>query len=64
MELKFNNGKFRIMQIADVQDTQNTSDATIRFIREALEATKPDLVVFTGDQIKGYGISLFYRLLR
>lgn len=59
MELKFNNGKFRIMQIADVQDTQNTSDATVRFIREALKATKPDLVVFTGDQIKGYGFYLF-----
>ena len=59
MKLKFNNGNFRIMQIADVQDTQNTSEATIRFIRDALKATKPDLVVFTGDQIKGYGISLF-----
>ncbi len=59
MELKFNNGKFRIMQIADVQDTQNTSDATVRFIRDALKATKPDLVVFTGDQIKGYGFYLF-----
>ncbi len=59
MELKFNNGKFRIMQIADVQDTQKTSDATVRFIREALKQAKPDLVVFTGDQIKGYGFYLF-----
>ncbi len=58
MELKFNNGKFRIMQIADVQDTQNTSDATVRFIREALKKAKPDLVVFTGDQVKGYGFYL------
>lgn len=59
MELKFNNGKFRIMQIADVQDTQKTSDATVRFIREALKVAKPDLVVFTGDQIKGYGFYLY-----
>ncbi len=59
MELKFNNGKFRIMQIADIQDTQRTSDATVRFIREALNKAKPDLVVFTGDQIKGYGFNLF-----
>ncbi len=58
MELKFKNGKFRIMQIADVQDTQNTSQATIRFIREALKIAKPDLVVFTGDQVKGYGFYL------
>lgn len=58
MELKFNNGKFRIMQIADVQDTQNTSNDTVKFIREALKVTKPDLVVFTGDQVKGYGFYL------
>ena len=58
MELKFNNGKFRIMQIADIQDTQRTSDATVRFIREALKRAQPDLVVFTGDQIKGYGFNL------
>ncbi len=58
MELKFNNGKFRIMQIADVQDTQRTSDATVRFIREALKKAQPDLVVFTGDQVKGYGFNL------
>ncbi|MBQ8766596.1 MAG: metallophosphoesterase family protein [Clostridia bacterium] len=58
MELKFNNGRFRVMQIADVQDTQRTSDATVHFIREALRHTKPDLVVFTGDQIKGYGFNL------
>ena len=58
MELKFNNGKFRIMQIADVQDTQKTSDATVRFIREALKKAQPDLVVFTGDQVKGYGFNL------
>ena len=58
MELKFKNGKFRIMQIADVQDTQRTSDATVRFIREALKKAQPDLVVFTGDQVKGYGFNL------
>lgn len=58
MDFKFNNGKFRIMQIADVQDTQKTSDATVRFIREALKKAKPDLVVFTGDQVKGYGFYL------
>lgn len=58
MQLKFNDGKFRIMQIADVQDTQRTSDATVRFIREALKKAQPDLVVFTGDQVKGYGLNL------
>lgn len=59
MQLKFNpNGKFRIMQIADIQDTQVTSKDTIEFIGAALDKDKPDLVVFTGDQIKGYGFNL------
>lgn len=57
--LKFNeNGKFRIMQIADIQDTQKTSKDTIEFISAALDRDKPDLVIFTGDQIKGYGTNL------
>ena len=59
MELKFRpNGKFRIMQIADIQDTQITSKDTIELIEAALDKDKPDLVVFTGDQIKGYGFTL------
>lgn len=57
MELKFKNGKFKIMQIADVQDTNKTSPDTIRLIEKALDTEKPDLVVFSGDQIKGYGFN-------
>lgn len=57
--LKFNdNGRFRIMQISDVQDIQFTSKNTVEFIAKALDEAKPDLVVFTGDQVKGYGVSL------
>ena len=56
-ELKFNNGKFRIMQIADTQESATVAIDTIRFISAALEREKPDLVVFTGDQIKGYSSS-------
>ena len=58
MELRFNNGKFKIMQIADVQDTNKTSPDTIRLIERALDTEKPDFVVFSGDQIKGYGFNL------
>ncbi len=50
-------GTFRIMQIADTQDTQATSKDTLRFLAAALDEAKPDLVVFTGDQFKGYGVS-------
>ena len=58
MNLNFNKGKFRIMQIADTQDTNKTAPATVEFIRYALKTVKPELVVFTGDQIKGYGVNL------
>ncbi|MBR2868592.1 MAG: metallophosphoesterase family protein [Clostridia bacterium] len=56
-ELKFRNGKFRIMQIADTQESAEVAIDTIRFISAALEREKPDLVIFTGDQIKGYSSS-------
>lgn len=53
-ELKFSNGKFKIMQIADTQEIPAVSPDTIKLISAALDREKPDLVVFTGDQIKGY----------
>lgn len=56
--LKFRNGKFKIMQIADVQDTWITSQDTINFIGAAIDKEKPDLVIFTGDQVKSYGITM------
>lgn len=51
---EFRNGKFRIMQIADTQEIPAVSSDTIKLISAALDREKPDLVVFTGDQIKGY----------
>lgn len=56
--LKFNGGKFKLMQITDIQDTQFTSRDTLDFITAALKKEKPDLVVFTGDQVKSYGFSM------
>ena len=53
-ELNFRNGNFRIMQIADTQEIPSVSPNTIKLIEAALDKEKPDLVVFTGDQIKGY----------
>lgn len=53
--LRFNkNGKFKIMQITDTQEVPQVSQDTISLIENALDQEKPDLVVFTGDQIKGY----------
>lgn len=56
--LRFHNGKFKIMQIADIQDTQITSPDTLRFIKRAIEKERPDLIVFSGDQVKSYGINI------
>ncbi len=54
MKLNFNNGKFKIMQIADVQEDIPLNPDTLKLIDLALEKEMPDLVVFTGDQIHGY----------
>lgn len=53
-QLHFKNGQFKIMQIADPQEVSFVHPDTIRLIDLALEREQPDLVVFTGDQIKGY----------
>ena len=53
--LRFNSDhKFKIMQIADTQEIPSVSPDTLSLINNALDREKPDLVIFTGDQIKGY----------
>lgn len=47
-------GKFRVLQCADVQDVPKVSSDTIRLLDSACDAVRPDLVVFTGNQIAGY----------
>ena len=48
--LKFgDDGKFKIMQINDTQDTDTMHKRTEEFIRAAVAAEKPDLVVIPGD---------------
>lgn len=50
--LRFNeDGKFTIMQFADCQDDDEVAPAMIAFMNEALDEVKPDLVVFTGDNV-------------
>ncbi|MBQ7639356.1 MAG: metallophosphoesterase family protein [Clostridia bacterium] len=51
--LTFKDGRFKIMQIADAQEFPFVSPDTVRLIELALEAEKPDFVIFTGDQIYG-----------
>lgn len=47
-------GKFRVLQCADVQDGLRVSQDTIRLIAAACDAVRPDIVVFSGNQIAGY----------
>lgn len=55
--LRFNGGSFTIMQVTDVHGIYKPTPDTSRLLNAALDKIKPDLVVFTGDQIKGYGLS-------
>lgn len=52
-ELKFRNGKFKIVQFTDIHWVYNNpaSDIAGERMAEVLDAEKPDLVVFTGDVI-------------
>jgi hypothetical protein len=47
-------GKFRVLQVADIQDGQKVAKDSIRLIEASLDATRPDLVIFSGNQIAGY----------
>lgn len=47
-------GKFTILQVADIQDDALLSSLAVSAIKNAVEETKPDLIVMTGDNIAGY----------
>ncbi len=54
--LKFGeDGKFRILQFADIQDNAFLEYATYQFIKDTVAETQPDLIVLTGDNISGGG---------
>ena len=44
--LKFKNGKFKVMHITDTQESAAVAKDTLKLINAALDAEKPDLVVF------------------
>lgn len=61
--LRFNsNGKFRILQLADLQDNAVLNPVAKDFIKAAIEKTQPDLIVLTGDNFAGYatGTNVFH----
>ena len=58
--LRFKDGNFKIMQIADVQEMPFVSPDTVKLLRLAIAREKPDLIVFTGDQL--YGLIPLFRI--
>lgn len=53
-KLQFNDdGSFKILQVADLQDNMQLNGAVKAFLEEAIINEQPDLVVLTGDNISG-----------
>ena len=51
--LEFKDGKFRILMIADTQEGRRVNSDTLKLINASLDEAKPDMVVYSGDQIWG-----------
>ena len=56
-KLCFNNGKLTILQISDAQDMHWVRRTMLRMLESACDRVKPDLIVFTGDNILGNHLS-------
>lgn len=53
--LRFNeDGKFRILQVADLQDNAVLNPVAKDFLKAAIERENPDLIILTGDNFAGY----------
>ena len=49
--LNFSDGEFKILILADPQDTDNPQKAMLDLLNASLDAGDPDLVIFLGDMI-------------
>ena len=52
--LQFKNGKFKILILSDIQDTNTPQQATVDLMNNAIDQTKPDFIALTGDNIAGW----------
>lgn len=52
--LKFQDGKFKILILSDLQDTNEPRQETTDMITAAITKTEPDLIVLLGDNIAGW----------
>ncbi len=53
MDLKFKDGKFKILQISDAQDMNFVRKTMLYMLNKACDKVNPDYIVFTGDNILG-----------
>ena len=57
--LRFNeNGKFKILMISDIQETLNYDLRTVKGMEAMIDAEKPDLVIWGGDNCDGRKVKL------
>jgi UDP-2,3-diacylglucosamine pyrophosphatase LpxH len=54
MELRFKDGRFRILILTDAHHAPNTGKDTIKAMGCLIDRTKPDLVFLDGDNIAGH----------
>lgn len=52
--LQFKDGKFKILILADIQDTNTPQQATLDLMNKAIDQTKPDFIALDGDNIAGW----------
>ena len=50
--LQFKNGKFKILILSDIQDTNTPQQATVDLMNNAIDQTKPDFIALTGQHCR------------
>lgn len=53
-KLQFHNGKFKILVLADVQDTNTPQKETTALVNAAIDRAQPDFIVLLGDNTAGW----------
>ncbi len=63
-KLKFgNDGKFKILVLADVQTGYPMDEDMLHFIEESIDYSDPDLIVFTGDNVNNPDMRTYEQML-
>lgn len=52
--LKFKDGKFKILVLSDIQDTNTPQKETLALMKAAIDEAKPDFIALTGDNTAGW----------